>query len=129
MNIKYLIATLILFTSQGLWANEQTINKYAVVWDSIAHENPEYQEHIKEQGNKLLELWNNGIVENVYFNIDTNNTIHKTKTSLVFFIAANDKKEANEILKQLPFVKHKVLEYKLHSVGVLWLKQVEDIKK
>ncbi len=126
MRIKNLVAVMILLASQALWADEHVVNKYAVVWDSISQESPMFKQHIQEQAAVLVGLWKKGVVENVYLNREVNKPENKRMASIVFFITAKNKGEANEILKQLPFVQHDVLNYTLYPVGVLWLKEIED---
>ena len=126
MRIKNLAAVMMLLASQALWANEQVVNKYAAVSDSISQESPMFKQHIQEQAAVLLSLWKKGVIENVYLNREANKPENKRNANIVFFIKAKDKDEANEILKQLPFVKHDVINYELYPVGVLWLKQIED---
>jgi len=117
---------MMLLTSQALWADEKVTNKYAVVWDSISQENPMYKKHLQEQAAVLVSLWKKGLVENIYLNRESNEADNKRQASIVFFVEAKNKDKANEILKQLPFVQHGVLNYTLYPVGVLWLKQIED---
>ena len=126
MRIKNLAAVMMLLASQALWADEQVVNKYAAVSDSISQESPMFKQHIQEQAAVLLSLWKKGVIENVYLNREANKPENKRNANIVFFIKAKDKDEANEILKQLPFVKHNVINYELYPVGVLWLKQIED---
>ena len=126
MSIKNLVAVMMLLASQALWADGQIPNKYAVVFDSISLESPVYKQHIQDQAAALVGLWEKGIVENIYLNHELDKPVNKRDASIVFFIDAKNKDEANEILKQLPFVKNDVLTYELHPVGVLWLKQIED---
>ena len=128
MRIKNLIAVMMLLASQALWADEQTVNKYVVVWDSISQESPMYKKHIKKQAVVLMGLWEKGVVENVYFNLESNQPKAKSKqdASIVFFIKAKNKDEANKTLKKLPFVKHDVLNYTLYPAGFLWLKQFQN---
>ena len=126
MRIKNLVAVIMLLASQALWADEQIVNKYAAVSDSISQESPMFKQHIQEQAAVLLSLWKKGAIENVYLNREANKPENKRNANIVFFIKAKDKDEANEILKQLPFVKHDVLNFTLYPVGVLWLKNIED---
>ena len=128
MRIKNLIAVMMLLASQALWAGEQAVNKYAVVWDSISLESPKFKQYVQEEATVLMSLWKKGVVENIYLNRDLNEPEpeSKRKGSIVFFIKAKNKDEADEILKQLPFVQHDVLNYTLYPVGYLWLKQFED---
>ena len=126
MRIKNLVAVMMLLASQALWADEQIVNKYAAVSDSISQESPMFKKHIQEQAAVLLSLWKKGVVENVYLNREVNKPENKRNANIVFFIKAKNKDEANEILKQLPFVQHDVLNFTLYPVGVLWLKHIEN---
>ena len=126
MRIKNLVAVMMLLASQALWADEQIVNKYAVVSDSISQESPMFKQHIQEQAAVLMSLWKKGVVENIYLNREANKPQNKRNANIVFFIKAKNKDEANEILKQLPFVQHDVLNFALYPVGVLWLKEIED---
>jgi hypothetical protein len=126
MRTKNLVAVMILLASQALWADEQVVNKYAVVSDSISQESPMFKQHIQEQVAVMMRLWEKGVVENIYLDREVSKPESKRKASIVFFVKAKNKDEANEILKQLPFVQHNVLNFELHPVGVLWLKQIED---
>ena len=126
MRIKNLVAVMMLLASQALWADEPVLNKYAVVWGSISQESPMFKKHIQEQAAVLMNLWQKGVVENIYLNREVNKPENKRNASIVFFIKAKNKDEANEVLKQLPFRQHDVLNYTLYPVGVLWLKEIED---
>ena len=117
---------MMLLASQALWADDQLANRYAVVSDSISQESPMFKQHIQEQAAVMVNLWQKGIVENIYLNREVNKPENKQKANIVFFIKAKNKDEANEILKQLPFVQHDVINYELYPVGLLWLKQIED---
>ena len=126
MRIKNLVAVMMLLASQALWAGEQTANKYAVISDTIPQESPMFKQHIQEQAAVLMSLWKKGVVENIYLNREANKPENKRNANIVFFIKAKNKDEANEILKQLPFVQHDVLNFTLYPVGVLWLKEIGD---
>ena len=126
MRITTLVAVMMLLASQALWADDKVTNKYAVVSDSISQESPLFKQHIQEQAAALVNLWQKGVVENIYLNRETDKPENNRNANIVFFIKAKNKDEANEILKQLPFVQHDVINYELYPVGVLWLKQIKD---
>ena len=126
MRITNLVAVMMLLASQALWADDKVTNKYAVVSDSISQESPLFKQHIQEQATALVNLWQKGVVENIYLNRETDKPENNRNANIVFFIMAKNKDEANEILKQLPFVQHDVINYELYPVGVLWLKQIQD---
>ena len=123
MKIKNMVAVMMLLATQASWAGEHIVNKYAVVSGSISQESPLFKQYIKEQAAALVNLWQKGIVENVYLNREVNKPENKRNANIVFFIKAENKDEANEILKQLPFVQHNVLNFTLYPVGILWLKE------
>lgn len=109
--------------------NEGTLsalNKYAVISGSISQDNPLFKQHIQEQAAALVNLWHKGVVENIYLNREVNKPENKRNANIVFFIKAKNKDEANEVIKQLPFVQHDVLDFTLYPVGVLWLKEIGD---
>lgn len=126
MRIKNLVAVMMLLASQALWAGEQVVNKYAAVSDSISQESPKFKQHIQDQAAAMMSLWKKGVVENIYLNREVNKPENKRNANIVFFIKAKNKDEANEVLKQLPFVQHDVLNFTLYPVGVLWLKEIGD---
>ena len=92
---------------------------YAAVWST---KNPEKasDDLTKSQSDAILKLWNEGTIENVYFDIqwlqEKNNT-----TDFIFYINANTAEKAKSICEQLPFAKNDIAEFKLYSVGVFWL--------
>jgi len=122
----YSFVLLSLFSISSVYADDVDMrNSYAVVW-TIDTDNAELFNHtIAAQGKTMLELWTNGIVENVYLdNKKTHDVVHKGDTARVmFFIKAKTEGEAKKILDEMPLVKKKVAKYNLHPVGILWLKQ------
>lgn len=111
--------------------NEAVVKKriiskaYVTVWNTIteydsANAKELIKENTKAQSDAILKLWEEGIVENAYFDIEgtvNNNLI----TDFVFFINANSVAEAKKICDELPFVKQHLAAYKLQQVGVYWL--------
>ena len=100
-------------------------NTFAVVWTIDTDDAKLYNDSIPDQAAKTLELWQNGIVENVY--LDSKKTyaeVNKGDTARVmFFIKAKTDEEARKILDEMPLVKNKMAIYTLFPVGILWLKQ------
>lgn len=120
-----MMMTLVFMVSSAHAEDTNSRNTYAVVW-TIDTENVElFNSTIGLHSTKVLELWRDGIVENVY--IDTNNkhdVLHKGDPARVmFFIKAKTEVEAKAILDELPLVKNKVAIYNLLPVGTLWLTQ------
>ncbi len=72
------------------------------------------------QNQVLKKLWDEGKIENVYFDIEGTQT-KNDKTDFVFFVNANTEKEAKAIINQLPFVRNAIASYELYPVGEFWL--------
>ncbi len=100
-------------------------NTYMVTWTIETHDTDLFTDTLNEHMPKMLDLWVNGTVENVYLdNKKSEVSVHKGDVGkVVFFIKAKTEKEAQNVLNELPLVKKKVASYQLTLVGVLWLKQ------
>lgn len=99
-------------------------NSYVAVW-STNNEGEPGAEDIKAQSDATMELWNEGTIENVYFDIEgtqENNDI----SDFVFFVHAESEDEAANICDNLPFAKNDLADYKLYPVGVFWLGKSEQ---
>lgn len=98
---------------------------YVAVWNTeTKHDSATAEKLIKEnakqQADAVLALWDEGIIENVYFDIE--GTVKSNeKTDFVFFVNVNSEAEAKEICDKLPFVKKHLASYKLVPVGLFWL--------
>ena len=74
----------------------------------------------KLQSDYIIDLWNKGTIENIYFDVESDvNT--NNQTDFVFFINANNKEEAEEVCKSLPFFKEGISSYKIIKAGVYWM--------
>ncbi len=104
-------------------------NNYAVVWSLEKSDEKKklLTDNLADQASAILALWKSGRIENVYMNNeDSGESEENEKSNFIFFIKAENEGEADEVLAELPFVKLGVASYKLHKVGLLWLKQYED---
>lgn len=126
------IATYSLHPVGVLWLGRRTeiiqekglTRSFAAVWTTRnVAEIPD--ESIQAQSNIILELWKQGIIENVYFDIEGTQAINTT-TDFVFFVNANSREEAEEICNSLPFLKQNIATYELYQAGVFWLGKYED---
>ena len=77
------------------------------------------------QSEALLKLWNEGAIENVYFDVEGTQKTNKV-TDFVFFVNADSDKEAIEICDNLPFVQEKIATYILQPVGIFWLGEFKN---
>lgn len=94
---------------------------FATVW-TIKFDK-KFEQFLEQQNQKILELWNKGVIENAY--LDVGNRDQK-KPPLVFFTNAQNAEEADKFLKELPFVKENVATYTLYPVGYFWMSSSED---
>ncbi|MCP5061266.1 MAG: hypothetical protein GY936_02230 [Ignavibacteriae bacterium] len=97
------------------------IETFAVIWTTITLQKDKMVEHLPAQTKQLRDLWDKGIVENIYFKTDEKFHDGETWPNIMFFIKAKDEEAATEILNEMDFVKYKLANYELHPVGVLWL--------
>ena len=128
--MKYNIANYTLFpvgikwlgrNAEALKLSKSTSNKvFVVVWETIVESKPNDKD-IQIQANQTLELWNKGIIENVYFDVEGVSTKKSGKTELVYFINSKSENEAKSILDNLQFVKQGIANYKLLDVGMFWM--------
>ena len=124
--LTYSIILLCFFSIPSVYAEEEDMrNTYAVVWTIDTNDSELFNDTINAQGTKLLELWTNGVVENVYLDTKKSHQIVRKGdiARVMFFLKAKTDEEATKILDGMPLVKKKVAKYSLNSVGILWLKQ------
>lgn len=143
MKVLVLISFLLLFGCVQEQNEKDFLNKkdlpayqvetFAVVWTTVSMRKEKMEEHIPIQTKQLQELWNNGVVENVYFKTDEKFGKDETWPNIMFFIKAKNIEEAKEQLNKMEFVRHKLATYEIHPVGLLWLarneKTLEKVQK
>lgn len=91
---------------------------FVTIWESNA-QTPS-AELTKAQNDTILNLWNNGTIENVYFDVK-GVTNPSEKTDFVLFVKAKNKADAESICKSLPFYKKEIVSYKIFNAGTFWL--------
>lgn len=99
-------------------------NSYAAVWTSD-NWGQTTDSLTKTQADAILTLWNQGSIENVYFDIEGTQKAND-KIDFVFFINANTEQDAIDLCNSLPFVKESIASYQVHPVGVFWLGDYEE---
>lgn len=102
-------------------------SSYAAVWTSDNWENTT-DSLTKSQADAILELWNEGSIENIYFDIEGTQKANE-KTDFVFFINTNTIEEAQDLCENLPFAKKNIASFELYSVGVFWLGNYEEFSQ
>ena len=121
------IATYEIHPVGSLWLKRKTdiINKkgltksFVTVWTTDTKEPPS-DDLVLKQNNRLMELWNEGSVENVYFDI-AGTQEQNAKTDFVFFLNTNSLEEAKNICNSLPFSKEGIASYDIYPAGVFWM--------
>ena len=107
----------------GLGRKSEVIEKngltksFVAVWNT--NKKPENSDVII-QNNLVLDLWNKGKIENVYFDIQGTQEANN-KTDFVFYINTETKEDAIALCESLPFFKKNIATYEIHEVGVFWL--------
>lgn len=95
---------------------------YVVEWEITTDDKELYKNTLPDHINKILELWKQGIIENVYFNHEAAKTYDYKSAKAVFFIKAENVDQARKQLNTFPLIQKKVASYKLSPVGILWIK-------
>ncbi len=118
------IATYTTYPVGTLWLkrNEEAIKERGGTSSFVAVWNTDYKPErtmVIGQNEKVMDLWNEGKIENIYFDIEGTQK-ENDKTDFVFFVNANTEKEAKAIIDPLPFVRNTVASYKLYPVGIFW---------
>lgn len=123
--VKEGIASYKIFPVGTLWLGRNTdaVNKkgtsnvFVAVWttQSLKPEN----KLVKAQSDDILALWNDGTIENVYFDIEGVMESNE-KTDFVLYVNANSIGDAESICKELPYFKEGIATYNIYPVGVFW---------
>jgi hypothetical protein len=124
--LTFSIVLLNLFSISSVHASDADMrNTYMVTWTIETNDTNLFKNTLNEHMSKVLDLWTNGTVENVYLdNKKSEVRVHKGDVGkVIFFIKAKTEKEAQSVLDELPLVKKKVASYQLTLAGVLWLQQ------
>lgn len=130
--VKKGIASYQLYPVGVLWLGRKTeavkkksnIVSFATVWTTKVTPKPSAK-LIKEQSAKISELWNQGVVENVYFDIEGTQSQNEV-TDFVFFVNARSQEEAQKICNSLPFYKEGIASYEMYQAGAFWMGRHED---
>ncbi len=120
-----------------LWLgrNTELINKkgitksYAAVWTTLRSPllGQGADKLLREQNDMILEYWKNGIIENVYFDVEGTYS-ESEKTDFVYFVNASSETVAKNICESLPFFKEKMASYQLYAAGIFWMGKYKDLQ-
>lgn len=127
--VKNKLAIYNLYPVGVLWLtrNDKTLEKiqqskktFAVIWSSTSNDKLS-DDDIRLQSEGFTKLWDEGYIENAYFDIVGASTGKKDRPTVVNFVNAQSTDEVHKILSELHFVKNERSTYMLFDVGVLWL--------
>lgn len=129
--VKKEIASYRIFPVGILWLSKKqnpnldtrTKRSFVTVWET--NEKKPTDKITKVQNEAVLELWNNEVIENVYFDIEGVSTTNE-KTDFVFYVKADNIDEAKTICETLPFFKENIASYMIFTAGVFWLGKNES---
>ncbi len=113
--------------SKSIEKVSQGKKSFAAVWTII--DDDKYEEFLGQQNAKLLELWNEGLIENAYLDVEKIGKENEQSPALVFFINASSKEKAAMTLDDFPFVKQNIGKYSLYPVGTFLMSTPEDQNK
>lgn len=103
---------------------------YAVVFNWATKDENLVMENSMLQSDQLRKLWEDGIVENVYYDAEAKRDKFSYFPNITFTLKAADGIEAKTILDDLVVVEKGIATYTTYPVGTLWLKRNEEaIKK
>lgn len=124
--VKEGIASYQIFPVGVKWMGRKTeeINKkedlitFVAVWTTNENQEPTVEAKTA-QSDAILKLWNEGTIENIYFDIQGTQNKNAT-TDFVFYINVMSEEEAAEICDNLPFAVQNFASYQLYHVGSFW---------
>lgn len=99
---------------------------FVCIWETM--DKRPVDELTKAQNDAVLALWNQGTIENVYFDIE-GVTITNEKTDFVFYVNASSMDEADSICKSLPFCKESIATFRTYPAGTFWLGVYDESTK
>ncbi len=118
-----------------LWLDRKSVDtkkadltqSFATVWTTLKSplQVEKADELLKLQTETLIEHWNQGRVENVYFDIEGTYQAND-KTDFVFFVNASSEAEARKICDSLPFFQAEIASYQLFQAGIFWMGQHQN---
>lgn len=97
--------------------SNEVMKTYAVI-PSLVTENPQkFNDNIAEQASQLNKLWEEGTVENLYYNVDGQQVDKQIIPTIAYFIRATDIDNARNILDQMVFRTKNIGTFDLIPVG------------
>lgn len=101
-------------------------NNYAIIWEWTTTDKKLVEDNYKTIIEELLNLWENDIIENTYFNPDAKINKFEYYPNISVFLKAKSINEAEKILNNLTLAKKGIAQYKIYPVGSKWLGRNTD---
>ena len=95
---------------------------YVAVWETKSKPSDELT---AKQHDTVLALWEEGKIENAYFDIE-GTQVKNEDADFVFFANANSEEEAKKLCESLPFYAEGIATYEIFPAGTFWLGQYSD---
>ncbi len=103
----------------------ESINTYAVIPSLITRNPQKFSDNITEQASQLNKLWEEGTVENLYYNVDGQIVDKQIIPTIAYFIRATNIDKARDILDQMIFRTKDIGTFELIPVGNFLFDQSE----
>lgn len=97
--------------------SNEDLNTYAVITSVVTENAQKFNDNIKEQATQLDKLWEEGIVENLYYDAEGPIVENQTLPRIAYFIRATDKEKARDILEETIFMRKEIGSFELIPVG------------
>lgn len=97
--------------------SNEAMHTYAVIPSLITEDPQKFNDNITEQASQLNRLWEEGTVENLYYNVEGQKVDNQIIPSIAYFIRATDQDAARNILDQTIFRSKDIGTFELIPVG------------
>lgn len=116
-------------TEEKVESSVYEFENYAVVWTWTTTDKQLVTENSPAFSEELISLWENGSVENAYYNSDAKIDKFENFPNISFFLKAKSYETAETMLNNLTIVKKGIAVYSIYPVGTLWLGINKEVEK
>ena len=97
--------------------SDEAMKTYAVIPSLITDNAQRFNDNISEQASQLNKLWEEGTVENLYYDVEGQRVDNQIIPSIAYFIRATDEERARNILDQTIFRTRGIGTFEIIPVG------------